>query len=120
MSINRYSPTINSKPYKPYAFCQKSESGNYVLHGDHAAEVARLNEQVRALAVAYERMTSVLLSEGIQVADPTHEAVAAFMRNVVADAVDGFGMYHNFSEKQFIQVEAKKYAYRIRSGELQP
>lgn len=96
------------------------EKGALMKYEDHASEVARLNEQVRALSVAYERMTYVLINEGIQVPDPKPAEVDTFMNEVGARAVDAFGIYHNFSEKQLIQAEAKKYAARIRAGEVQP
>lgn len=48
---------------------------------------------------------------------PETSATDAALREIRAQAVDDFGIYHNFSEKQLIQVEAKKYAARIRAGE---
>lgn len=116
MLIQRYKAVINDKPYKPYAYNEKCDEGNMVLYSDHAAEVDRLNEQVRALAAAHDRMTFVLLREGIEVAGPTPEEVAAFMRDVRAEAVEEFGIYHNYSDKKLIQFEAKKYAARIRKS----
>lgn len=115
--IKRYSPVIEWG----MATTELAEDGTYVTYEDHAAEVARLNEQVRALAAAaYEQMSYVLANEGIDVPDPKPEAVDAILRDVGARAVDSFGIYHNFSEKQLIQEKAKKYAARIRAGEVQP
>lgn len=48
--IKRYSPTINDKPYKPYAYCEARFDGAFVSFADHAAIVSVLQEQVRALA----------------------------------------------------------------------
>lgn len=45
-------------------------------------------------------------------------AADAVIREIGAKAVDGFGIYHNFSEKLFIQQEAQKYAAKLRAGEV--
>lgn len=39
-------------------------------------------------------------------------------REWMARGVDSFGEYHNFSDKQFAQNAAKKFADKIRSGEI--
>lgn len=44
-------------------------------------------------------------------------ATDAVLREIRAQAVDDFGIYHNFSDKQLIQAAAKKYAAAILSGE---
>jgi len=47
MSITRYEDEV----YGPSSYdFEKNESGSWVKYEDHAAEVARLNEQVQALA----------------------------------------------------------------------
>ncbi|HDT2137397.1 TPA: hypothetical protein RCG89_004778, partial [Enterobacter roggenkampii] len=43
-------------------------------------------------------------------------ALDAFLAEVRAQGVDMFGQYHNFSEKLFIQKEAKKFADQLRKG----
>ena len=43
-------------------------------------------------------------------------ATDAFLAEVRAQGVDMFGQYHNFSEKLFIQKEAKKFAAQLRQG----
>lgn len=43
-------------------------------------------------------------------------ATDAFLAEVRAQGVDMFGQYHNFSEKLFIQKEAKKFADQLRKG----
>lgn len=43
-------------------------------------------------------------------------ATDAFLAEVRAQGVDMFGQYHNFSEKLFIQKEAKKFAAKLRKG----
>lgn len=35
--VKRFKPVINSKPYKPYAFCEENEEGIYVRIHDYAA-----------------------------------------------------------------------------------
>ncbi|WP_312212360.1 hypothetical protein [Pseudescherichia sp.] len=44
-------------------------------------------------------------------------ATDAWQREQMAKGVDAFGQYHNFSEKLFIQKEAKKFAEKLRNGE---
>lgn len=58
----------------------------------------------------------VCLSERL-IDDQVHVHDDADLREIRAQAVDDFGSYHNFSDKQLIQDEAKKYAAAIRSGE---
>ncbi|MEI9549967.1 Uncharacterised protein [Enterobacter kobei] len=41
-------------------------------------------------------------------------ALDAFLAEVRAQGVEMFGQYHNFSEKLFIQKEAKKFATKLR------
>ena len=43
-------------------------------------------------------------------------ATDAFLAEVRAQGVEMFGKYHNFSEKLFIQKEAKKFAAQLRKG----
>lgn len=43
-------------------------------------------------------------------------ATDVFLAEVRAQGVDMFGRYHNFSEKLFIQKEAKKFAAQLRKG----
>jgi hypothetical protein len=43
-------------------------------------------------------------------------ATDAFMAEVLAQGVEMFGQYHNFSEKLFIQKEAQKFAAQLRKG----
>ena len=43
-------------------------------------------------------------------------ATDANLAEVRAQGVDMFGQYHNFSEKLFIQKEAKKFASQLRKG----
>lgn len=43
-------------------------------------------------------------------------ATDAFLAEVRAQGVEMFGQYHNFSEKLFIQKEAKKFAAQLRQG----
>jgi len=43
-------------------------------------------------------------------------ATDAFLAEVRAQGVEMFGQYHNFSEKLFIQKEAKKFAAQLRKG----
>ena len=42
-------------------------------------------------------------------------ATDAAIREIKAQGVDEFGQYHNFSEKQFIQKEAIKFAAQLRA-----
>lgn len=129
------------------------QEGEYVTYEDHAAEVARLNEQVRAIrddrdewerkaisnfeecakmddqvrALAAENAGLKLTMKegciwngdewvGLSLETPATDAI---LRELGARAVDAFGIYHNFSEKQLIQIESKKYSARIRAGEVQ-
>ena len=55
--------------------------------------------------------TEQVVSEEIQT-----PATDAFLTEVRAQGVDMFGQYHNFSEKLFIQKEAKKFAAQLRQG----
>ena len=55
--------------------------------------------------------TEQVVSEEIQT-----PATDAFLTEVLAQGVDMFGQYHNFSEKLFIQKEAKKFAAQLRQG----
>ncbi|WPH65983.1 EaE protein [Enterobacter phage Mulvp2] len=48
---------------------------------------------------------------GISIETP---ATDAFLAEVRAQGVEMFGQYHNFSEKLFIQKEAKKFATKLR------
>ena len=103
-------------------------------------KVIELQEQVRALAAegsgikqAFKQAANTVeeyeiygdLKYGVEpsqyeaLADAIEETpnTDAALREIRAQAVDDFGIYHNFSEKQLIQVEAKKYADRIRAGE---
>ena len=48
---------------------------------------------------------------------PEAPATDAWQREQMARGVDAFGQYHNFSEKLFIQKEAKKFAAQLRNGE---
>lgn len=50
---------------------------------------------------------------GISIETP---ATDAFLAEVRAQGVEMFGQYHNFSEKLFIQKEAKKFAAQLRKG----
>ncbi|HCA7858316.1 TPA: hypothetical protein MX526_004761 [Enterobacter hormaechei] len=43
-------------------------------------------------------------------------ATDAYLAEVRAQGVEMFGQYHNFSEKLFIQKEAKKFAAQLRQG----
>lgn len=114
-----------------------SESGRWVKHDDHSAIVAALQEQVRALAAEANYLRNEIKQHSVYVHfceacgkdDPCKTddvcyslnkpltATDAVIREIRAQAVDDFGIYHNFSDKQLIQAEAKKYAARIRSGE---
>ena len=47
---------------------------------------------------------------------PKTPATDAAIANIQAQGVDMFGQYHNFSEKLFIQKEAKKFAAQLRQG----
>lgn len=50
------------------------------------------------------------------VLDVETPATDAFMAEVLAQGVEMFGQYHNFSEKLFIQKEAQKFASKLRKG----
>ncbi len=63
---------------------------------------------------AVERFYSEVMPCAADIETP---ATDAYLNSVRADAVDEFGKYHNFSEKLFIQQEAKKYAEKLRAGE---
>jgi len=87
----------------------------------------RLNEQVRALSVAYERMTYVLINEGIQVPDPKPAEVDTFLNEVRAQAVEGFandcddnfGLVEPEDDELYVLMAeaARSHAARIRKGE---
>ena len=47
---------------------------------------------------------------------PKTPATDAYLAEVRAQGVEMFGQYHNFSEKLFIQKEAKKFAAQLRQG----
>lgn len=51
-----------------------------------------------------------------EIAEEQTPATDAFLTEVRAQGVDMFGQYHNFSEKLFIQKEAKKFAAQLRQG----
>ncbi len=99
------------------------------------AQVAELQEQVRALAAEGDRMKKSIKrifpegvgdeKGGIGFSDTAKECYAsatetpatnAVVCEIQAQAVEGFGMFHNFSDRRFIQTEAKKYAALIRAG----
>ena len=50
---------------------------------------------------------------------PETPATDAFLAEVRAQGVEMFGRYHNFSEKLFIQKEAKKFAAKLRQEAAQ-
>ena len=112
----------------------ETPQGSFVDYDDHAEIVASLQEQVRALAAEadslkkfcknaafYADYESELVMERGGFTDGINDiktsATDAALREIRAQAVDDFVSYHNFSDKQLIQDEAKKYAAAIRSGE---
>ena len=90
------------------------DNGVWVLKEDHAAIVATLQEQVLKLA-AENAALAPFIHLMIRPETPATDSV---IREIGAKAVEGFGIYHNFSNKLFIQQETQKYAAKIRAGEL--
>jgi len=77
----------------------------------------RLNEQVRALSVAYERMTYVLINEGIQVPDPKPAEVDTFLNEVRAQAfMDAAKKLRSIGDESFGPYELECMANNIRKG----
>ena len=62
-----------------------------------------------------ERIYSEVIPEEL----PETPATDAFLAEVRAQGVEMFGQYHNFSEKLFIQKEAKKFAAQLRQEAAQ-
>ena len=79
-----------------------------------AAENAGLNVFIEEECFVYSSDTP----EPIDANDckPETPSTDAFLAEVRAQGVDMFGQYHNFSEKLFIQKEAKKFAAKLRKG----
>lgn len=73
--------------------------------------VKRAHSKFAALADENMALRSAL-ENGM--AAPETPATDAFLAEVLAQGVDMFGQYHNFSEKLFIQKEAKKFAAQLR------
>ncbi len=81
-------------------------------------QIAQLQEQVRALAAENSKLRDWLISDTMCEVDETaFPSTVAVICEIQAQAVEGFGIFHNFSHRRFIQTEAKKYAARIRAGE---
>ena len=106
-----------------------SDAGDYVSYEDYAALEARCAELaaenaglkdaiethkhgfVRCNCCGDELMCHT--DDVCRALDDT-QATDAFLAEVRAQGVEMFGQYHNFSEKLFIQKEAKKFAAQLR------
>jgi len=111
-----------------------SDTGDYVSHDDYAAleaKCAALAAENAALKSAIQTHSeSVHFCELCGKDDPCSTddvcmvlnetpATDAFLAEVRAQGVDMFGQYHNFSEKLFIQKEAKMFAAQLRQEAAQ-
>lgn len=144
MSIKRYDIEVATR----YAFINEceSEKGYYVRSEDHAAEVARLNEQVRSLAGLAEERREFIVN-GVEFgyiripddqndkATGTYErcllkpkyAADAMLKEVMAQAVEGFakdcddnfGLVEPEDEELYVLMAeaAKAYAAKLLAGE---
>lgn len=93
-----------------------SDDGSIVSYKDHAAIVAALQEQVRALSAECKAVYAHALEEGYQFYPGGIEYTDAFIRDIRAQAVEGFAehiaFYHYDSKSH-----ALDFAARIREGE---
>ena len=109
-----------SPPITGEGFCT-----DMVRHSDYAALEARFNKQAEEIA-----SLTKFIEADCWVIDPDRDEYIdaaqcvpetptsdAWQREQMAKGVDAFGQYHNFSEKLFIQKEAKKFAAQLRNGE---
>lgn len=91
--------------------------GDYVEFEDHAAIVAALQEQVRALTAENSNLRDWLVSDTMcEVDESAFPATDAALREIRAQAVEGFADYialYNSNSKH----HALDYAARIRTGE---
>jgi len=98
-----------------------------VLKGQKDERIAQLEEQVNALAAENLSLLDfdwVSFNEDgpyepgeVEALLPNTRATDAIKRQWMAEGVDEFGKYHNFSEKLFIQKEAVKFAAQLRQPE---
>lgn len=77
---------------------------------------AILLEQLKYGTSFISRQSEIIFNQNQRIAELESKTTEAALRDIRAQAIDDFGIYHNFSEKKLIQVEAKKYAERIRAG----
>ncbi len=103
-------------------------SGSYVKYKDHQEVVAALESKCAALAAEKEKfavefaatkIAIAYLKSGLQDFTLNTPSTDAFLAEVRAQGVEMFGQYHNFSEKLFIQKEAKKFAAQLRQEAAQ-
>lgn len=105
------------------------------LAEDAVKIIAALLQQVQALAAENTALTELYRKsvtdldgmcfemgmmrgeKSMEYPAPETPATDAVLREIRAQAMDDFGIYHNFSDKQSIQSAAKKFAARIRAGE---
>lgn len=78
-----------------------------------AAENAGLKESRQRLAEFIHEELDADYPLNMDIKTPAADAYRAEVR---AQGVEMFGQYHNFSEKLFIQKEAKKFAAQLRKG----
>ena len=82
------------------------------IHNSYGWSVSEDSESETAV-IDLEFALFVLNENIIDINTPATDAILNAVR---AEAIDEFGKYHNFSEKLFIQQEAKKYAAQLRAG----
>jgi len=143
MSITRYEDEV----YGPSSYdFEKNESGSWVKYEDHAAEVARLNEQVQALAAENSILDFIISavkevardSEGVTgwhlngdvatwdevLPELDHSetlATDAAIREIGAKAIEGFADdWQGEDSHSAISEMARGYANKLRAGEEQP
>ncbi|WNN42839.1 hypothetical protein [Winslowiella toletana] len=141
MSITRYEDEV----YGPSSYdFEENESGSWVKYEDHAAEVARLNEQVQALAaenaelrkwakvVGFDKDTEVsanmeyggfinalncIKSDNTDVI--LNEVRAQAVEGFAKDCNDNFGLVEPEDEELYVLMAeaAKAYAAKLLAGE---
>ncbi|MXH54612.1 hypothetical protein GRW44_03480 [Escherichia coli] len=81
-----------------------------------AAENAEMRSSIDA-TIGWQESTDPENVESVRMLfDIKTPATDAFLAEVRAQGVEMFGRHHNFSEKLFIQKEAKKFADQLRKG----
>ena len=116
VNMQRDSEKVGERPAAMFAYAVQVAVLELRKVRDDAAALAAENAALKQSELEYDATCREEFGSDWVTELTETPATDAYLAEVRAQGVEMFGQYHNFSEKLFIQKEAKKFASQLRQG----